>query len=188
MIYRVSISFPCDTSLPRDEITITPHFFGDNPQALANALKTNLIANAQVGAKPFKIRVYDAQKDPPSYPMAEASQTGTPTVSTYPREVALCLSYYSTNNRPRYRGRLYMPGFIISGASLGLRPVTSQQNNVLNFANVFKNGMPAQHNWVVYSKVNDASYGVTNYWVDDEWDIIRSRGMRGVSRVLGTVP
>ena len=29
---------------------------------------------------------------------------------------------------------------------------------------------------------------VTNVWVDDEWDTIRSRGLKSTSRVTATVP
>jgi hypothetical protein len=187
-IYKVAISFPFDSALPRDKITITPHFFGDNPQSLANALKTNLIGFTPVGAKPFEIKVYDAQKAPPSFPMATASQTGTTPNSTVPREICLCLSYYSTYNRPRYRGRLYIPMALNGVTTMAARPTQGQMDNTLLWANVFKNGLPAQHNWVVYSKRDDKSYGVTNTWVDDEWDIQRSRGLRGTTRSLGTVP
>jgi hypothetical protein len=187
-IYKAVIAFPFDTALPKDKISITPHFFGDNPQALANALKTNLIANAAVGTKPFTVTIYDATKAPPNYPLASASQTGTTPNSTAPRELALCLSYYSTYNRPRYRGRLYIPLNLNGVSTANARPTATQITNTLGWANVFKSGLPTSHNWVVYSTVDKASYGVTNYWVDDEWDIMRSRGMVGTTRQLGTVP
>lgn len=53
---------------------------------------------------------------------------------------------------------------------------------------VFKTNMPQGHNWVIFSPTRNAMDGVSNYWVDDEWDIVRSRGLRGVTRQLGTVP
>jgi len=168
-------------------MSITPHFFGDNAQGLANALKANLIAFPAVATKPFKIKVYDAQKAPPNYPLAMAEQTGTPPSTGAPREVCLVLSYYSTFNRKSYRGRLYLPLTLFGGA-MGLRPSSAQQNAVLAFAGVLKTNLPAQHNWVVYSKKLNQSNGVTDYWCDDEWDIQRSRGMRGTTRVTGKVP
>jgi len=41
--------------------------------------------------------------------------------------------------------------------------------------------------WVVHSHANDASYTVTNAWVDDEWDTQRRRGMRPTTRQLAAV-
>lgn len=184
-IYRVQMSFPHDSALPRDVMTINPHFFGDNAQGLVDALKSNLIAHVQVGARPFTLKAYDAQKAPPNYPLAIAEQLGAAPASTSPREVALCLSYYSTHNRPSYRGRLYLPHMLFGGAQ-GLRPTLAQRDTALSFAAVLDQNLPAQHNWVVYSQKLNQSNGVSNWWVDDEWDIVRSRGLRGTARSLGS--
>lgn len=181
-IFRAQISFPTDTALPRDELVITPHYNGDNASALCNALKANLIAYGGVGIKPFKIKVYDALKAPPSYPLATAEQTGTAAVSIGPREVSLCLSYYSTYNRPSYRGRLYLPNWLLGG-SCGIRPTVPQRDAALAFHAVLANGLPAQHRFAVYSRKNRESYSVSDFWVDDEWDTVRARGMKGTARV-----
>src|SRR3954470_2410029 len=119
-IYRAALIFPVDTTLPRDRVMITPHFFGSDPQGLADALKTNLATHSGIGAtKPFDIRIYDAQKPPPSFPLRSATQAGPPPVTDVPRELCLCLSYYSTWNRPRYRGRLYIPTpFVKAGGAI----------------------------------------------------------------------
>ena len=50
-VYRAQISFPADSALPRDEMSITPHYTGDNPGGLANALKANLVAFPAVASK-----------------------------------------------------------------------------------------------------------------------------------------
>jgi hypothetical protein len=168
-------------------MTITPHYNGDNAQALANALKANLLGYPATSLRPFKIKVYDALKAPPSYPLALAEQTAAPPTTTVPREIALCLSYYSTYNRPSYRGRLYLPAFLVGG-SPGLRPTVAQRDEAIAFKAVLAAGLPAQHNWVVYSKKLGQSFGVSNVWVDDEWDTVRSRGLRGTVRTLATVP
>lgn len=167
---------------------MNPHYFGDNAQGLADALKANLTANTQVGAThPFTIKVYDAQKPAPNFPLAQAqSGTGFSNTAT-PREICLCLSYYSTWNRPRYRGRMYIPGTFVGG-SFGQRPTSLQRDNALAWGQTFGKNLPAQHNWVVYSRRNDEAYGVNHIWVDDEWDIIRSRGLRPTTRTEGTIP
>jgi len=187
-IYRAQIGFSLDSALPRDVVTINPHYFGDNAAGLANALKANLIAQVEVGPTvPFTIKIYDAQKAPPSYPLATVTNgTGFATTNV-PREIALCLSYYSTNNRPSYRGRLYIPAHFVGGA-MSLRPTATQQSKALAFSQSLGKNLPAQHNWVVWSKKLGQSNGVSNYWCDDEWDVVRSRGLKSTTRVSGTLP
>jgi hypothetical protein len=186
-IFKASIAFPFDTTLPRDLVTINPHIFGTDPQYVADHLASNLSTLTPVGADPLTIKIYDAQKAPPSFPLV-TKVVGTGSVTTtHPREVALCLSYYSTYNRPRFRGRLYIPGHYIGG-TFGLRPTAGQITNALNFGAAMKSGWQSGYNWVVYSAKDGKSYGTTAYWVDDEWDIIRSRGLRGTTRQLGSVP
>jgi len=185
-IYRAAIIFPQDSALPRDEVSITPHYFGDNPSALANALKANLIAFPAVATKPFKVKVYDAMAAPPSYPLAQAEQTGTPPATGAPREVCLCLSYYSSFNRPSYRGRLYLPSTIFGGAQ-GTRPSGAQMTAALGFRTVLTTGMPSGTSWTLFSRKLRTSNQVTHCWVDDEWDIQRSRGLRGTTRQEATV-
>lgn len=185
-VYRCQISFPQDTTFPRDEVSITPHYTGDNPSALASWLKASLIAWPTVGAKPFRIRVYDAEKAPPSYPLATAEQIGTPPATGAPREVSLCLSYFSTFNRKGWRGRLYLPSTIFGGAQ-GTRPSPAQMQAALDFHQALHTGRPPGVAWVVWSRKEKVTRSITNLWVDNEWDIQRSRGMRGDSRVEATI-
>lgn len=186
--YRAQISFPHDTAFPRDAVSINPHFTGDNPDALIDVLVNNIKAITEVGAsRSFTVKLYDAEKAPPNYPLeTRVNGTGFST-SAKPREIALCLSYYSTWNRPRYRGRLYIPGQFISG-SFDLRPTGAQRQIALNWAQAFILNMPPTHRWVVWSRIDRKAYGVSDFWVDDEWDIVRTRGMRGTTRTTGTHP
>lgn len=188
MIFLAKVSFQLDSAFPRDAVTVSPHYFGDDAQALANALKTNLMANTLLGAAmPFTIKVYNAEKAPPNYPLAQASNGSGSHTTDIPREIALCLSYYSTFNRPSYRGRLFIPAAFLQGA-VNLRPTPTQITNCLGFANTFGKGLPTGHNWVVYSKKLAQSFGVSNVWVDDEWDTMRSRGLKSTTRQLATIP
>lgn len=187
-IYRAAIGFPMDSALPRDVIQMTPHYNGTDPQALANALKANLIANANVGTKPFKVTIYDAKKPPPSYPLATAEQTGTAPGSTTARELALVLSYYAQFNRPTLRGRIYLPLLLLGGGTVPVRPSGSLITAALGWKSVFGAGLPPSTFWCVYSRKTGGDAQVTNVWVDDEWDIVRSRGLRGTTRQTGTLP
>jgi hypothetical protein len=187
-VYRVSMQFPFDTALPKDQITITPHFFGTDPQALAAALDANLAAYTPVTGKPYTIKVYDAQKAPPSYPLATISHTGTSPTTGFPREIAICLSYYTTYNRPRFRGRLYLPAQWFTSV-VQLRPTGAIMTAVLGFGtNVLAKSLPQGHNWVVYSPTEKTSKGgVSDMWVDDEWDTVRSRGLVPTTRQTGKI-
>lgn len=188
VIFLAKIGFQLDSALPKDVVTINPCYFGDDAQALANALKTNLTAHTVIGVDtPFTVKIYNAEKEPPNYPLATAIQGTGFKVSALPREVAICLSYYSTFNRPGYRGRVFLPATFVGG-SLALRPTTVQQNNALAFTNVLGKGLPTGHNLVVYSRHLGQSFGVSNTWVDDEWDTVRSRGLKPTTRVQSTLP
>lgn len=181
MIFRAAIGFYMDSALPRDVMTINPCYSGDSAQALADGIKARLLANTQVAAtSPFRVKIYDAQAPAPSYPLAEAtSGTGFKTTSV-PRELALCLSYYATYNRPRFRGRVYIPGAFVGG-SIGLRPSATQITNALSFAATLKDPV-ANHYMGVFSRRQNSFAQATTYWVDDEWDVVRSRGLRGTTR------
>jgi hypothetical protein len=184
MVARVQIAFQMDTAFPRDAITINPHYNTASPQALVDQLKTNIIAHAQNGALNwFTIKAYDAHQPPPSYPVAEADNVVAPHVTASPREVALCLSYYAQFNRPGFRGRLFLPGFLIAGAQ-ALRPSAAQQQAVIDFAHlVINNALPSGTFWTCYSPTHKTDAQVTNVWCDDEWDTVRSRGMRPTTRI-----
>lgn len=188
MIVRAQIAFPFDSALPRDVLTITPHYDTTDPQVLVNGLKANLLANANVtGTGIFTIKAYDAAKAPPSYPVATASAgTGFKT-STLCRELALCLSYYAAFNRPRFRGRLYIPLPMIAGA-VNVKPTSTQITDTLAWGATLGKNLPTGCSWVVWSRVDKRAAVVTNTWVDDEWDVQRSRGLRAATRQTGTVP
>jgi hypothetical protein len=187
-VYRVQAGFPYDSAFPRDVITVTPHYSGTDPTALLNAIRDNLVALTTVGATGvFTLKAYNATDPPPQYPLATVTHgTGFKT-STVPRELALCFSYYAVRNAPRYRGRMYVPVPIIGG-TLNVRPSSTAMTDAANFGHAFTTGLPGGHQFVVYSRKEGVARAATNYWVDDEWDIIRSRGLRGVTRNTGTLP
>lgn len=185
--YRAMMWWAFDSALPRDRVTVNPHFMGDNAGALADALMTNMAGLTGALTMTYGVKIYDALKAKPNPPLVERQFGSTFSASTKMREATLCLSYYSFFNRPRYRGRLYIPGELLSG-SLGLRPSTQQITDALNFKNVLTTGLPPNHLWAIFSELRGAADQVSNCWVDDEWDIQRSRGLRGTTRQLAAVP
>lgn len=190
--YRAQIAWQFDSALPRDAVCITPHFdgLGGNAQAIADNLNTKLAAITAVGATPvWTIKVYDALRPKPNPPLAIVVHPGggSPTTSFAPRDVALCLSFFAGVNSPRRRGRLYIPMNFVPG-SLGLRPTSAQRSSVAAFVPALTTGYPTSVKWAVYSRRDGATFPVTDWFVDDEWDTQRKRGLRSTTRTTGTVP
>lgn len=117
-------------------------------------------------------------------PTADNSSTGN-------RAVALCLSFYGTRNLARQRGRMYTGPFAQGSAgkfkASGFETADCAQfPAVIGAMNgVVDAGPDVPLDWVVYSRKNATSYRVTNWWVDDEWDVQRRRAIRADSRVSG---
>jgi hypothetical protein len=193
MLLRLQVAFQSDTTFPRDNVVITPHFETKvdptpNADQLCEDLATALSAwQAPTAGRQVVVRAYDAQGTPPVFPIGEAIRNLGVTVATAsPREVALCLSFYSERNRPRQRGRLYIPFGVSSTGSPGLRPTTTQRQKIADLVPIFTGLGGIDVDWSVYSRTDDTARPVTNWYVDDEWDIVRSRGMRPTARTEGT--
>ena len=60
---------------------------------------------------------------------------------------------------------------------------------MLTFATqVLTKSLPANHNWVVWSqKLRKSQGGVSDVWCDDEWDTVRSRGLKATTRTTAKV-
>lgn len=189
-IWKLQTAIAADTTLPRDQLVITPHFRDEgaltDPQGLcedwADAIGTWLPATRQV-----VVKAYDAQGTKPVYPQGEASRNlGTAPASNVPRELAVCLSYFSARNIPRQRGRLYLPLCVMGISGPGVRAAATVREKAGALAPLAEALGGVDVDWVVYSRADNEAYPVTNWWVDDEWDVVRSRGLRGVDRLTGT--
>ncbi|RPJ53868.1 MAG: hypothetical protein EHM24_32395 [Acidobacteria bacterium] len=188
-VWRLQCTWQADSAAPRDRIQISPHFNDTgattDPQGLCDDLLEQLM-----GVTPFvgevRVTAYDAQGTPPVYPAADAiANKGAAAATTQPRELALCLSYYSGRNIPRRRGRLYLPLFFVYGGAPSLRP-TLPVAKMPTIASALQNLGGIDVDWCVYSRLDKTARPVTNWWYDDEWDVVRSRGLKGATRVLGT--
>lgn len=190
-IWRMNVECAGDSVLPRDAMTITPHFndggVGSDPQGLATDLCIAMAAYYQ-GTRQVEVTAYDAQGTPPVNPAGYAIvNVGAAPVSEHPREVAVCLSFYSEFNRPRLRGRLYLPMVALGFAGgLQVRPSSTVRTKVGALAPILQDLGGLDVDWCVYSRVDDTARAVTDWWVDDEWDTVRSRGLRPTTRLVGT--
>jgi len=188
-VWRLQTSWAVSTAFPRDRMVITPHFNDagatTDPESLCTDLADALEGWAGATGE-LRVTAYDAQGTPPVFPQGEAlRRVGTFRPAIQPREIALCLSFYSQRNLPRNRGRLYIP-VVLPGGALGQRPSTEQMDFIGALAPIFEGLGGADVDWCVYSRRDNVARPVTNWWVDNEWDVIRSRGLRGDTRILGS--
>lgn len=190
-VWRIQTEISVDTVLPRDVLMINPHFddhgVTTDPAGLCNDL-AEAISQWTVpgGAYQVKCTAYDANGTPPVFPAGESTfWPGVSGGAQEPRELALCLSYYSGQNRPRYRGRLYVPVCLL-GVSTGGRPNTAALTKVMTLGPILTGLGGPDVDWVVYSQVDSSARPVSDYYCDDEWDVVRSRGLRPTTRQTAT--
>jgi hypothetical protein len=109
-----------------------------------------------------------------------------------PSEVAVCLSYYQTRNRPRRRGRIYVGPLNISAVS-GVgntvpRVVPEFQNTLL--AAGLAMASPSTSPQFCFVAQQDATTAPiarvpTHMWVDNAFDTQHRRGEKASARVTG---
>lgn len=189
--YRLQVAVWYDSLSPKDGMVIDPTFHvtgaGDgDPQQLcddlAAAVDTKIPATTQVRVRAYKLPYVKGA----GHVGEKELQTGASPASSMPRELALCLSYYAGQNRPRYRGRLYIPLQFLGLAITGNRPSSQQMTEVMSWRSVFENLGGVDVDWCLYSERDNVARAITNVWCDDEFDIIRTRGLRGTTRQTAT--
>jgi hypothetical protein len=188
-VWKLQISWLKDTVAPRERMVITPHFndiaAGSDPQNLCDDMLGGL-QTIQPTTGEIKVTCYDAQGTVPVYPEAEAvANKGVTQATGAARELAMCLSFYGERNVPRQRGRLYIPLWFLGVTGASLRP-TMPVAKMEALIPLFTDLGGVDVDWCVYSRRNDHAYSVTDWWYDNEWDIQRSRGGVGTSRIIGT--
>lgn len=149
--------------------------------AIASAYTLHLQARMADDVGVLNIRVYPlglnlgGPEVETTYPFSGASAAS-------PHEVALCLSYYAVNNQPRTRGRIYLGPW--GGA--GARPNITHLGDVMAFGR--KLADIADATWKLHSRTPISNVqNITNFWVDNAWDTMRSRGPSPTSRSTAVV-
>jgi len=197
---RAKCSWQFHDTDPKNTWTINPCFrvsdayglaTGVNAQNLANDLHAGLTSWSALSTK-LHVGIYDIQGASPNYPLAikdSASGIAVAEANGVP-QVACGLSFYSGQNVPRKRGRLYIPaGLATSDAgTLGSYFANSTvRTKVGALVPVFTGLGGVNVDWIVWSTVLHSAAKVTDWWVDDSWDIIRSRKLASFQpRLKGT--
>jgi hypothetical protein len=196
---RAQCSWQVGSTLPRDRVQITPcfrHQLGiiegaPDWQTLADDLHAGLTgwASPVIGnSNELTVKLYEIGKPPPNRPQAtKVSALPNAAEASIFREMACCLSFYGGSNNPNQRGRLYIPLFLASsGTTPGVRPSTTVRDKIGTLAPIFAGLGGVNVDWIVWSPTKQAATRVTNWWVDDEFDVQRRRGLRPTARTSGT--
>lgn len=106
--------------------------------------------------------------------------------SVLPSEVAVAMSFRSSNRTPRGRGRVFHGPFI-TGASAGSSANEARPHTNLINALVGAGGWLIDQNdhwaWCVFSPSDNVARPVVGGWVDNAFDTQRSRGYRPTDQV-----
>lgn len=213
--FRISATFPTDTSLPADYITNTWHFEGDSSEVdnavdmLEDFYTSTPTGDSTsiVGSMPSDIvgtqlifKAYALEEPEPRVPSYERTVSISPSASPgLPSEVALCFSFQaereSGENQARRRNRVYI-GPLTTSQNTTNRPTSAIRTRLARAGRDLLQASDASLNmkWVGYSPAAASAGGspaagtwdVNNGWIDDAWDTQRRRGYAATTRTTWT--
>lgn len=193
---RFTISMPVYDLMPRNRISNTVHLDhvgGAVVDADLESMCNDIVAMYQTrygnASKEVRCTCYDVDAVP-NYPRASVVvNEGLAWATSHPHEVALCLSYYSEyRGNKNTRGRIYlMPQIAAGGIGITERPSSIAMQWALDFYSASNASFPdlggVDWKFGVWSR-NLKSFAQAHHaWVDDEWDTVRSRGLRATTRL-----
>jgi hypothetical protein len=198
--FRASIGWAVDSLLPRDQVTINPCFShgldpftitGTDWQGLADDLKSSIQSWAPTPARQITVKLYEIKAPVPGTPNRPKATsvygTGVFTASSVPGELAICLSYYGGSNGPSQRGRLYLPLSVVNNSAGSTnRPSSTDRAKVGTLSTILAQLGGVNVDWGVWSPTRSTFTKASNWYVDDEWDTVRSRGLKPTTRTAGT--
>ena len=198
--YRFQVSLPVLDTLPRNRATNVLHFehqIGGQSDAQLQTMCQDLAAIYQHhyadNTREVQVKAYDVDAVP-NYPRATVVvNAGAPWGHNGFLEQALVLSFAGTNRgNKRERGRIYLvPGMTALGFVLSSnRPNDATLNWALGFYTEPNQSFPdlggVDWKFGVWSRVGQKFTQSQQAWVNDDWDVQRSRGLRESKRVAAT--
>lgn len=186
--------------VPKDLIVNTMHFQSGTSsplisdyQELADKVKSVWTTASGFGGlypwtrcahRGVTVNVYDLTDPKPRPERGHSSYTplSWETTALGPREVALCLSFYSDRNLKSQRGRIYLGPFLNS--EMTEVPGDGVTGTLIDLAKGIDT-MTTVANWrlEVYSPTHLQHHVVTNYWVNNVWDEVNGRDTKETIRL-----
>lgn len=187
--YRVQIvGQPLGTDPGRDFITNVLHYAAPTttPAAIGDALKTAFSANTlpYYYFKNIWVKVYDKANPLHSPPVYTTQYSGSGTQTFGPRQVAVCVSFYSGLNIRGQRGRIYIGPWI--DAQMHDHVASTQLDALQTLAGALRHPGGADVIHQIWHPKTASWSNVSNYFVNDRWDTMRSR--LGKETTRRTVP
>lgn len=182
-LYRFTVNAAVTTLLPKDhfvnDLYYTRILDSGDDEGLCLDL-ANIFSDFWYQPGEIRVNMYDQPTSGPSGPPRATAvvDAGSPIACDIPREVAICLSFWASERaNPHRRGRIFLGVGPSAFGPAGLRPSSTIRNAVLGLGDELAGLGGADVSWQVFSRSLGDSEDVTNTWVDDEWDTIRSRGL-----------
>lgn len=196
--YAFQISMPVTDLLPRNRFVnhihmehVTGGLLDTDLKGITDALAALYQARYGNATKEVDVRAYDTDAVP-NYPRAQTVvNAGQFWTIGSPREVALCLSYSGPNRgNKNERGRIFLcPALHAGTLTLSARPDTQQMTWAAEWYTKPNESFPdiggIDWKFGVWSPTLKKFRQSTQWWVDDEWDTLRSRGLRASTRQSG---
>lgn len=198
--YKFQVSWPVTDTLPRNRMSNTLHFQhvtgGLNDDAL-ESMCADLVALYAVkykGNYEILCKAYDTDAVPNNPRASVVQHSGLAHQCNTARELALVLSYAGEHRGVKSeRGRIYTNPFIV-GTNLvqdpALRPTTLQMEWALGFFSLANESFPdiggVDWKFGIYSPTYKTFTQAQQAWVNDDWDVMRSRGLRETQRITST--
>lgn len=136
-------------------------------------------------ANKVTVKVYDLANPLHSPPVYTTNHAGGAVTYGIPRQVALCLSWYATLNIKGMRGRIYVAPAFLTG-TVGEYATTAQMSQLTALGGLLKNPGGPDIVHTVRHKVSGTMSDVTNYFVNNRWDTMRSRLPKETARQVST--
>jgi hypothetical protein len=191
------------TDVPTDYCMHVIYFHCTSTPATGDATWTTLASNIQTaftsgitgfggiftfyGQRGITVKLYNMADAKPRPELGFAVHTPTTWESSplAPREVALCMSFYSGRNLRTTRGRLYVGPFPAS--YLSERPSNAIMQNVVNLGQALKPISVNGSVWSIYSVKDNLLNPATDAWCNDVWDGMSTREGKESTRVHVTL-
>lgn len=199
--YRHIVRLPYASGLPEDVAVNVFHSissddahaaaFADHLVTFYNAIDGLLSSLLSSAASAATVSTYDLADAEPRVPTDVQAFTLTVNASNLAPEMAICMSFQGIKisglPQARRRGRVYLgPLGGIHDSTTG-RPQTGHITTLTTAADTLLTSTsvdPLSGLWAVYSPTDAQTIPVNNGWIDNEYDVIRSRGRKPTSRSL----